>query len=231
MQSLHFLKSKTALYAEDDEITRTQITKILKMLFNQVYVASDGDEAFRLYEEEHPDIIISDIKMPRCDGLTLIRRIRKYDYHVPVILISSYAEQDLLIDAVNLSIDAYLFKPIQFEKFTSALGHAFKRLPKEEILLTLDHNVYYNTSIKELYRDGKTIILGGKECDLLNLLITRRNKTVTYNEIIQALWPLDPISDSTLKNTILRLRKKLGSDIIISVRGSGYRIDTFKTII
>ncbi|HEX5329668.1 response regulator transcription factor [Sulfuricurvum sp.] len=228
MQNLHFLKLKTALYAEDDEITRTQITKILKMLFNQVYVASDGEEALRLYEEKHPDIIITDIKMPRCDGLSLITKIRKYNYHIPVILMSSYAEQDMLLNAVNLSIDAYLFKPIQFEKFTLALSQAFKRLPKEEVLLTLDQNIHYNTSTKELYRDGKTVILGAKEYDLLNLLIARCNKTVTYDEIIQTIWPFDPISDSTLKNTILRLRKKIDSDIIISVRGSGYRIDTVK---
>jgi DNA-binding response OmpR family regulator len=231
MQSLNFLKSKTALYVEDDEITRTQISKILKMLFIQVYVASDGDEALVLYDEKHPDIVISDIKMPRCDGLTLIHRIRKYNYHIPVILITSYSEQDLLIDAVNLSIDAYLFKPIQLEKFTSALSRVFKRLPNEEVLLTLHHNHYYNTTTKELYHDGKIIILGGIEYDLLNLLITRRNKTVTYEEIIQAIWPFDSISDSTLRNTILRLRRKIDSDIIVSVRGSGYRIDTVKSVI
>lgn len=226
MNDFLFLKTKKILFAEDDAIARGQISSILEMLFAQVLIASDGEEALRLYEEESPDLILADIKMPRRDGLSLVQRIRKDDYVTPVILMTSFAEQDLIINAANLSVDGYLVKPVELDKLTSALSRAFKRLPKKDMLMTLAHNLYYNNATKELYLNGTSVILGVKEHELLNLFINQRGKTVTKDEIIQTLWPLDPICDSALKNMILRLRKKLGNDIIISVRGIGYRIDT-----
>jgi two-component system, OmpR family, response regulator VanR len=68
--------------------------------------------------------------------------------------------------------------------------------------------------------------LGVKELDLLELLLKNRHRTLTKEEIGKALWPLDPICESAIKNIVLRLRKKIELDIIISVRGVGYRLDT-----
>lgn len=224
--SLLALQDKTVLFAEDDTITRTKMAEIFEMLFKRVYVASDGEDALRLYEEVSPDILISDIKMPRRDGLSLSRRIRKDNYTLPIILMTSFAEQDLLIDAANLSIDGYLVKPVDLDKLTSTIMRAFQRLPKRSEIITLLDDLYYNSATKMLYRNGEAISLGLKEQELLNLLLDQRHRTVSKEEIAQTLWPLDPICESAIKNIILRLRKKLDTDIIVSVRGVGYHITT-----
>ncbi len=226
IQNILFLKDKTIVYAEDDIITRTQTAEILEMLFGKVYVASDGEEALNLYEDESPDILLTDIKMPRKDGLSLIRHIRQSDYHLPIILMTSYAEHEMLLHAVNLSIDGYLVKPVDLEKLTSSICKAVQRTGKDEGLIVLGKNLYYNSATKELYHNGNIIVLGLKELDLLILLLNNRHRTVTKEEIGKALWPLDPICESAIKNIVLRLRKKLELDIIISVRGVGYRLDT-----
>lgn len=223
---LQLLKEKRVLYAEDDTITRIQMTEILEMLFAKVYVASDGEEAYSLYKDESPDILISDIKMPKRDGLSLIRRIREHNYNLPVILMSSFAEQELLLSAANLSIDGYLVKPVELDKLTRTINKAIQRTHQTGGLTMLGENLYYNFATKELYQNGKVVVLGIKEQELLALLLNDRHQTTTKEEIGKALWPFDAICESAIKNIVLRLRKKLGIDIIVSVRGIGYRLET-----
>ncbi|KIM10203.1 MAG: hypothetical protein KU37_11540 [Sulfuricurvum sp. PC08-66] len=226
---LGFLKEKTLLFAEDDAIMRAQMSEVLRMLFGRVYVASDGEEALHVFEEEHVDIVITDIKMPKRDGLKLIAAIRKEDYKIPVLLMSSYAEQELLINAANLSIDGYLIKPVDLDALIGAITKAMKRVERSVGLVKLTKELYYNASTKELYQNGTLIPLGIKELELLVLFINNRRRTLTKEEIARVLWPLDEVCDSAIKNLILRMRKKMGVDIIISVRGIGYRLDTRDT--
>lgn len=226
IRNMVLLKEKSVLFAEDDTITRTQMGEILEMLFAKVYVAEDGEEAYQIYEEELPDIIITDIKMPKKDGLNLIKRVRQNNYTIPIVLMTSFAEQELLLDAANLSIDGYLVKPVELERLTFTVCRAIQRTHKDEGLIILGKKLFYNSATKELYFNGSVVSLGMKEQELLLLLINNRHKTISKDEIGKVLWPLDPICDSAIKNIVLRLRKKLGLDIIISVRGIGYRLDT-----
>lgn len=227
IHNMLLLKEKSVLFAEDDTITRNQMTEILEMLFRKVFVASDGEEALRIFEDESPDVIISDIKMPKLDGLNFVRRVRQSNYEVPILLLTSFTEQDLLLNAANLSIDGYLVKPVELERLTFTVCRAIQRVHKEEEgLILLGKNLYYNSATKELYHNGEVIVLGVKEQELLQMLISNRHRTLTKEEIGKALWPLDPICESAIKNIVMRLRKKLGIDIIISVRGIGYRLDT-----
>lgn len=226
IQNMLLLKEKSVLFADDDIITRTQMTEILEILFKKVYAAADGEEAYRIYEDEAPDLVLTDIKMPKKDGISLVRHIRQQDYKIPIILLTSFAEQELLMNAANLSIDGYLVKPVELEKLTFMICKAIRRVKQDDGLIVLGKQLYYNSATKELYRNGNLVMLGAKEHELLVLLITNRQKTLTKETIGTALWPLDPICDSAIKNIVLRLRKKMGIDVIVSVRGIGYRLDT-----
>jgi len=223
------LKDKTILFAEDDIISRNKIVEILSMIFSKVYQAEDGKEAYEIYEDEAPNIVLSDIKMPKKDGLSLIKQIRQNDYTTPILLMTSFAEKELLVDAANLSIDAYLVKPVNLENLTAALCKAIRRTDKDIGLIPLYDEFYYNFSTKELYNNGRIVPLGIKEQELLVLLINNRDKTVTKEEIEKKLWPIDPVSSYAIKKLILRLRNKIHQNIIISVRGIGYRLETRKT--
>lgn len=226
IRNMILLKDKSVLFAEDDIISRTQMGEILEMLFDKVYFADNGEEAYRLYEDESPDIIVTDIKMPIKDGLSLIKRVRQHNYQIPIILMTSFAEQELLMNAANLSIDGYLVKPVELEKLTFTICKAIQRTHKNEGLIVLAKHLFYNSATKELYHNSTVVTMGVKEHELLVLLIQNRHKTVTKDEIGKALWPLDPICESAIKNIILRLRKKMQIDIIVSVRGIGYRLET-----
>lgn len=222
-----FLKNKTVLFAEDDVTMRTQIAEILEMLFKKVLVANDGYKAYELYVEEKPDMVISDIKMPSMDGLSLIEKIRKSDYETPVILLTSFTEQELLVNAANLSVDGYIIKPVDLNSLVKTINKSMQRASKNQGLIHLGREIYYNTGTQELYQNGEIVLLGYKELELIKLLISKFPKTVDKEEISEALWPYDAICESAIKNLVLRIRKKLGEDIIISVRGIGYRLTDF----
>ena len=226
VNNLFILQNKSILFAEDDTVMREQTSEILEMMFQKVYTAKDGVEAYEIYEDYKPDIIITDIKMPKKDGLKLIKQIRKHDYTTPIILLTSFNDYTMLINAANLSVDGYLIKPIQLEQLTLTLCTSIQRIQKDLGLMKLREDLFYNIGTKEIFYKGMLVTLGAKEHELLELLIQRRHLVVSKEEIAEQLWPLDPICDSAIKNLILRLRKKLGDDLIVSVRGIGYRINT-----
>jgi two-component system, OmpR family, response regulator VanR len=220
-----FLKNKTVLFAEDDFIMQEQVKEILEMLFKQVYCEDNGVTAYDSYLEYRPDIVLTDIKMPQMDGLSLVEKIRKKDYDTPIIMITSFSEQELLLNATNLSIDGYIIKPIDLNSLVQTITKSMQRSNKNQGLIHLRHNIYYNSGTQELYQNGEIVVLGQKELELVKLLIVNYPKTVSKEDISQALWPYESICESAIKNLVLRIRKKLNSDIIVSVRGIGYRLE------
>lgn len=219
------LKNKNVLFVEDDLIMLEQINELLGMMFKSVYSAKNGKDAFELFQEENIDLIISDIKMPIMDGLTLIEKIRRTNYNISIILLTNHSEKDYLLHAANLSIDGYIVKPIEFEDFTQTIVKAMNRAGKNHGKIYLSDELFFNTGTQELYLNNEVIFLGIKELELIKLLINNSSKTVTKEEISEALWPFESVSESSIKNLILRIRKKLNSDIILSVRGVGYRLN------
>ncbi|MFA7090695.1 MAG: response regulator [Arcobacteraceae bacterium] len=225
--NLLLLKSKTVLYAEDDQIMQTQITEVLEMLFKEVFSAENGQKAYELYEEKSPDIILTDIKMPLIDGLQFIEKVRKNDYNTPIILLTNFNEKEYLSHAVNLSIDGYILKPVEFNALVQTLTKAMQRVQKNLGIISLAPDVFFNSGTQEVYQKGKIVSLGIKELELLKLLIHNHARTITKEEISQNLWPFDTICESAIKNLILRIRKKIKHNIITSVRGIGYRLDSY----
>ena len=224
--TLLVLNTKTVLFAEDDDIMREQTAEILSMIFKKVFMARDGEEAYEIYEDEKPDLIITDIKMPRKDGLKLIKQIRQKDYRTPIILLTSFTDASMLINAANLSVDGYLVKPIELEQLTQTICTSMQRIQKGLGLLKLRDDLFYNIGTKEIYYKGNHVSLGAKEHELIELFINNRHLTLSKEDIATHLWPFDPICDSAIKNLILRIRKKLGDEIILSVRSIGYRLNT-----
>ncbi|WP_419764344.1 MAG: response regulator transcription factor [Arcobacter sp.] len=224
--SLFFLKSKTVLFAEDDIIIKSQITEVLEMLFKKVFSVDNGEKAYEVYAEKFPDMIISDIKMPKMDGLSLVEKIRQHDYNIPIVLLTNFNEKEYLSKAVNLSVDGYIIKPIEFNTLTQTITKAMKRVhPQDSEIIELAEGLSFNFKTQEVYVKDQLVSLGIKELELLKLLIQHHSRTVTKEEISEKLWPLDTISESSIKNLILRIRKKFHDDIIISVRGIGYRLN------
>ncbi len=118
------MNSLKLLYIEDDVDIQQIYLNFLKNVIDIIYCANDGEEGYNLYLEYKPDIILLDINMPKIDGLTLAKRIRRVDKGVKIIITTSYAEQDKLLQAIELDLIRYIIKPIELETLKNAVEKA-----------------------------------------------------------------------------------------------------------
>lgn len=123
---------RTVLFVEDDKKVVKSMQSALTPLFKQVFVCYDGKEGLASYENNNPDIILTDIQMPNMDGITMAKKIRDTDEEIPIIIMSAYSDEAHLMDSIYLGINRYIKKPIDGKKFFSALLHVLKKLENEE---------------------------------------------------------------------------------------------------
>lgn len=217
---------KSVLYLDEDSNEKAQVEKLLVNLFHRVFSSSDNIDAMSIYEKNSPDIVITSCIANNIDGLEFIKKLRHYDYHLPIIVLSPLYNQSAVLSILNQSIDAYLCKPLNIMEFKNALYKSVKRIFNYDEFFKLDEHLIFDNSTQELILDGIPVTLGVKERKLLLLLIEKRFKTVTKEEIISRLSDIDPLSESAIKKLVLRLRKKMASNLIVSIRGVGYKLQT-----
>jgi len=125
----------TLLYVEDNEINRDIFTQSFKRKFTEVYSAYDGIDGLEHYEKYKPDLILTDINMPRLNGLDFIKKIRETNTDIPIIIYSAFSEQDKLLKAIELGVTQYLIKPINRIQMNSVLKNVSEliTLRKEKI--------------------------------------------------------------------------------------------------
>ncbi len=219
------LSKSTILLAEDEESIRESFKRILLLYVSKVYEASNGEEAFDLYKKHNPDILITDIKMPKLNGLELIKKIRKTDNETPIIVTSAYTDQNLLLESIKLSLVEYVVKPMRENDLNRLLQECAKTLlSRFETHINLDDNSSYDYDNKVFtYKEYKTV-LTNKEVDFFEILLAHRGKLVTKHEIEDKLYIYEEAPPSALKNLVFKLRKKLDCDVVKTVNKLGYMI-------
>ncbi len=118
----------TILYVEDEALIRQNAVEYLGRICKKVFEAEDGFEALKVYHDSKPDIIISDINMPRMNGLEFARKIRQTDKTTPIIIATAHTETDYLLKAVELQLIKYIVKPITSAKLQESLTLAHEHL-------------------------------------------------------------------------------------------------------
>ncbi|URA11059.1 response regulator transcription factor [Thermospira aquatica] len=109
------------LFAEDDSITRLEVSKFLENKVEKLTVAQNGQEGLRLYQKEPADVVITDIRMPIMNGLDMVRAIKGFKKPKAVIVTTAYNETDLLIECIDLGVNKFLLKPLVLHKLEAIL--------------------------------------------------------------------------------------------------------------
>ncbi len=125
-------KNFTILYVEDDMDTQELIENILQDYFKEVFVASDGEEGLALYKKESPDIVLSDIHMPKMDGLTMSDAIKEINPEQLIALFTAFNDPAYLDRAGKLGIDTYIMKPLDKKQFFNSLSFLVLTLDTEK---------------------------------------------------------------------------------------------------
>jgi len=223
---LKILKNYSVLYVEDEPEIQENMVEYLEAYFSTVHVASDGKEALSLYKKHLPDVAILDIELPFISGLTLARSFRKNNKDIKLVMLTGHIETEVLLEATELTLTKYLVKPISPKKFKDMLLLLSNELKsRDSTLVELSQGYIWNREKNSLKLHGKAIKLNEKEQRLLQLFISNRNKTISYEAIMVAVWEDSferEISIDSVKNQVSHLRKKLHKDSISSVYGQGY---------
>lgn len=126
------MKTLSALYVEDEQGIREQLLDSFKRKFKTVHIATNGQEGLEQYKALKPDLIITDLKMPKMDGLSMIEAIRKIDDYIPIVVITAYSDLENLKRAVELDVDRFIQKPPSKSEMDKALYKATMAILKQK---------------------------------------------------------------------------------------------------
>ena len=221
-----FNKNLKVLYVEDDEIARENGLEYLENYFEHIYEAENALIALKLYEEHKPDIIITDIQMPKLDGLEFVKRIRKKDKKCQIIVMTAFSDSEYLFKAIELGLVKYLVKPVKESEFDEALKLCIESIDSERSnIVAFSNEVEYDYYNQTLVSNGEIVKLRTKEIQLLNLLVKHKTRYVTYYEIENYVWQESAMSKDALKTLIKNLKSKLPKESISNLTGTGYKLE------
>lgn len=225
--SINEFKNIKILFVEDEENIRINAISYLKRLFDEVYEAKDAFEAFEIIEQKKPHIIITDINMPKINGLEMIKKIREKDLDTNIIVLSAYAQTSYLLDAIELGLVKYLIKPIRHETIYPVLTQCVKKINNNNLNIKyFSKECYFDSLNKILIKDSTNIKLTNKELDLLCLLCENKNQTVLYETIQAVVWNDSFMSEDAIRSVARNLRKKLPKNCLENFSKIGYKIVT-----
>ena len=213
------------LLVEDDRLLAQEIAQALRHENFAVDIASNGEDGQHLGETENYDAAILDLGLPKVNGATVLRAWRKNGRHLPVLILTARDGWTDKVDGFKAGADDYLTKPVRVEELVMRLralvrraaGHAEPRI----VCGTLTFDA--QTGVFEL--DGLPLKLTALEWRVLACLMLRKDVVVERAELNEKAYEGDAEVDSnSLEVIIARLRRKIGHDMIETVRGRGYRI-------
>jgi two-component system, OmpR family, response regulator len=217
----------TILLVEDEAALASYLVKELKDHGHAVKHVGRGDEALAHASAADYDLLIVDRMLPALDGLSLIKQLRGRKLRVPVLILSNLGGLDDRVEGLNAGADDYLAKPFAFSELLARVNALLRRphLVPEELAVLRIGDLEMDRIARRVVRAGKAVALQPREFGLLEYLLKHHGQVVTRTMLLSAVWRyhFDP-KTHIVETHISRLRSKVGSDLIHTVRGSGYML-------
>lgn len=235
MINQEFLKNITLLYVEDDPLIRESMENIFGKLFKKVIVAIDGEDGYTKYrdlknQEIEIDIIISDINMPKINGIEMSKRIREINEEIPIIFTTAYSDAEFLLEAIEQNIFHYAVKPVNLKKVIGAVQDATKKYFDSKIIKTQEtQNERFINIINQVALVSKTDLSGNITyvndifCDVCGYtkeeLLGTNQRIVRHEDMttsyFDTLW--NALRDGKVWKGKIKNRSKSGVEYIVNV--------------
>ena len=225
--------SQTILLVDDEEDLLDLLSYALQREGFHVVTAQDGAEGVRVAQAERPDLIVLDIMMPKMDGIEACQRLREDAglRLVPILMLTARSEERDEILGLDAGADDYLTKPTSPNLLVSRVRALLRRSERTEAATTAQLRVHDLTIDRDRYlvtRDGddtETFRLPRKEFELLYFLASHPGKVFTREDLLNQVWGPDVyVVDRTVDVHVRKIREKVGSDYIETVKGVGYKL-------
>ncbi len=218
------------LIVDDEEMIRNVLKEYVEFEGNEAFEAADGMEAVRMCRDNDYDIILMDVMMPRLDGFSAVKEIRKTK-DIPVIMLSARGEEYDKLFGFEIGVDDYVTKPFSPKEVMARINAVTKRRagkeePKNDVYkfegLTID------MAGRNVYVDGEKAELTPKEYEILFYFVKNRGIALTREKLLMDVWGFDFYGDDRTVDThikMLRSNLKQYRKFIVTLRGLGYKFE------
>lgn len=221
------------LVVDDEKMIRSLLKMSLQRMGYEVTSADDGEEALRLFQEHHFDLVLLDILMPGIDGFTVCSELRHLS-DVPIVMLTALNRPDDIVRGLELGADNYITKPFTFKeveaRIRAILRRAAHRLEPDEMQVLEHGDVRLDSGLRAATVAGELVELTRTEYQLLHQLMVNVDRPVSKEDLLERVWGYEAsdTNSNIVELAIRRLRKKVeedpsNPDRLITVRGVGYK--------
>ena len=216
--------SEHILIIEDEAAIQSILAELLMDTGYTVTTASDGLEGISKFRERQYSLILLDIMMPKIDGYTVCQLIRS-ESDVPIIMLTALDEEQAQIKAFELKADDYITKPFSLSLVLLRIEAVLRRSRTAETPKLSWGSIRLDPVSREVFCGTTLVALTHIEFDLLELFLRNPNRVFTRDNLLNQVWGYDFVGDEKAVNIhIMNLRRKLGQNLIDTIRGVGYRL-------
>lgn len=211
------------LLVEDNEAISSGLKFSLEVNKFEVIVSSSISSAIKELNNSL-DIIILDVSLPDGDGFKFYEDYVR-DKNIPTIFLTAKDSEEDIVNGLELGADDYITKPFSTKELITRINKVVGRLNKNNIVKVKD--ITFDLSKMEVFKNNTKLNLSSLELNILKVLFTNINKVVTRDVLLERIWEWtgNDVDDHTLTVYLKRIKDKLGSDIIVTLKKVGYRID------
>ncbi len=214
------------LIVEDEPTLGNQLKNALEAAGYAIDLATDGEDGHYMGSTENYDAVILDLGLPEVDGLTVLDRWRKEGKVMPVLVLTARSGWSDKVAGLDAGADDYLAKPFQTQELIARLRALIRRASGNASSELIAGDVRLDTRSGRVTLAGEPVKMTAQEYKLLSYLIHHKGKVVSRTELIEHIYDQDFDRDSnTIEVFVTRIRKKLGAEVISTIRGLGYSLD------
>lgn len=212
------------LLIEDNLVIANGLEYAFKKNNYNIFILSRVDDSIRYLDDNIPDLIILDVSLPDGNGFDLYENVIKKK-EIPTIFLTASDLEDDVIKGLNLGADDYMTKPFSMKELLARVNRIILRNKKVSIIKVKDISIDLDKMI--VYKNNVVVDLSSLELKILHLLFININKVVRRDIILDKIWEWtgNDVDNHTVTVYLKRIREKIGSDIIVTIKGIGYRID------
>ena len=212
------------LLLEDDTALASILVDFLEDEYEVVQTYS-MKKALTLSEDGKFDLYIFDINVPDGDGISLLKELRSFADETPAIFITAFHDTKYLKSAFESGANDFIKKPFDLEELAQRIDN-IKRHFGLDSLIEITQEIVFDTKLHTIKTPNETFKMTHKESDFLHYLYKNRARVVSSDELLQNIWEFDEMpSDNAVRTVIKNLRKYLGKEHILNVRGEGYKFE------